>query len=281
MLKQRIITAVVLVALLLSAVFGLDNNTFAWVIGAVVVLAAWEWADLMAWKDKPLRATFAFLVLLAIYMQATYPLAYLSYAVVAWWLFALGLIVAYPRSGFLIKAIPLFLLLIGLLVLVSTWQAVVNLQAKGYLGISAPWSLLYPIVLVIASDTGAYFAGRALGKNKLAVKVSPGKTWEGFAGGLLLASVIAISAAWYLGLGQETGLKFILLSVVVSLVSVIGDLFESILKRERGVKDSGTLLPGHGGLLDRLDSVVAALPLFVAGLELLNLNSFLLRALPL
>ena len=277
MLKERIITAIVLVALLLGGVFGLDNETFALCIAGVVLIAAWEWAGLMRWDSLPLKGVFVGLLIAGLYLQATQPIAYLGYAVIAWWVLALLLIVSYPASAALLRMSSVILVFVGLLVLVSTWQAIVSLQGKGYLGIAAPWSLLYPILIVAASDTGAYFAGRAFGKHKLAVKVSPGKTWEGFAGGLLLASFIAVAVTWYLDLGRDTGLKFIALSIVVSMVSVIGDLFESIIKRERGVKDSGRILPGHGGILDRVDSIVAALPVFVAGMEILNLNSFLLR----
>ena len=130
--------------------------------------------------------------------------------------------------------------------------------------------LLYLLSLVWIADTGAYFSGRKFGKHKLAPTISPGKTWEGLVGGLLanlvwIISIYQLSSGWGLGLPQ-----FLLISLATTLISVVGDLFESILKREAGVKDSGKLLPGHGGVLDRVDSVIAAAPVFVAGIFIVN-----------
>ena len=126
--------------------------------------------------------------------------------------------------------------------------------------------LLYLFSLVWIADIGAYFSGRKFGKHKLAPAISPGKTWEGVIGGLLanlvwIVGVYQLSSGWDLGFAQ-----FLIISLATSLISVVGDLFESILKREAGVKDSGKLLPGHGGVMDRIDSVIAAAPVFVAGI---------------
>jgi phosphatidate cytidylyltransferase len=125
---------------------------------------------------------------------------------------------------------------------------------------------VYLIVLVALADTGAYFVGRYLGRRALAPNISPGKTREGLLGGVATVLLYATLVAGVWGLAALDGVAFVLLSIVVALVSVTGDLFESILKRRAGAKDSGSLLPGHGGILDRFDSLVAAAPVFLAGL---------------
>ena len=132
-----------------------------------------------------------------------------------------------------------------------------------------PQWLLYGLMLVWVADTGAYFSGRRFGRNKLAPAISPGKTREGVLGAMVLVTVYSIIAAYYFGLDFSGTVYLLLLAVILTLVSVAGDLYESVLKREHGVKDSGRILPGHGGALDRIDSVLAAMPVFVAGHALL------------
>src|SRR5690606_17335644 len=130
-----------------------------------------------------------------------------------------------------------------------------------------PAVMLFLLLLVVAADVGAYFAGRRFGRNKLAPRVSPGKTWEGVIGGLLGAALIALAGGAWFGVPL---VPFVALCVVAVLASIVGDLTESLFKRHAGVKDSGTLLPGHGGVLDRVDSVTAAAPVFLIGLERLG-----------
>lgn len=141
--------------------------------------------------------------------------------------------------------------------------AVVALKSTGAFGLTGPFALLFVLLWVFAADTGAYFSGRAFGKHKLAVQVSPGKTWEGLVGGLLLALAVIGVALWLTPVTASAG-KLIAAAVIVILSSVLGDLFESMVKRKVGIKDSGTMLPGHGGMLDRIDSVTAALPVALA-----------------
>jgi len=147
-------------------------------------------------------------------------------------------------------------LAMGLWVLLPTWVGFSVLRESG-----AAW-LLFVLLLVWGADIGAYFVGRALGRHKLAPRVSPGKTWEGVAGGLMVTALLAIVFASWQSLGVAGGLMLMLATAVVTLVSVLGDLLESMLKRHRGIKDSSQLLPGHGGVLDRVDSLTAAVPLF-------------------
>jgi phosphatidate cytidylyltransferase len=147
-------------------------------------------------------------------------------------------------------------------VLVPAWLALVVLHEH------APQLVLLLILLVVAADVGAYFGGRKFGRHKLAPAVSPGKTWEGVAGGLVAAMLMATAGIYWLHL---TPLPFFALSALVVVASIVGDLTESMFKRHAGLKDSGSLLPGHGGVLDRVDSVTAAAPFFLIGLERLGL----------
>ena len=121
--------------------------------------------------------------------------------------------------------------------------------------------------LVWGADSSAYFVGRRFGRYKLAPRVSPGKTWEGIGGAVLAGMLIGACAGWWCGLEAETGALFVVLCVVTVAISIVGDLTESLIKRHGGVKDSGSLLPGHGGLLDRVDSLTAAAPVYLLGLE--------------
>jgi phosphatidate cytidylyltransferase len=149
-----------------------------------------------------------------------------------------------------------------LFALVPVWLALVRLHEQG------PQLMLFLLLLVVAADIGAYFAGRALGKHKLAPRVSPGKTWEGVGGGLVAAAMMAAFGVWWFDMDA---VPFMALCIVVAIASVVGDLTESMFKRHAGLKDSGNLLPGHGGVLDRVDSVTAAAPVFLIGLERLGL----------
>jgi phosphatidate cytidylyltransferase len=150
----------------------------------------------------------------------------------------------------------------GFFVLVPAWLALARLHA------SDPQLLLYLLLLVVAADIGAYFAGRRFGKNKLAPRVSPGKTWEGVLGGLAASALMAlIGVRWF----EVSAASFIGLCALVVAASIVGDLTESLFKRHAGLKDSGSLLPGHGGLLDRVDSITAAAPVFLVGLDRLGL----------
>jgi phosphatidate cytidylyltransferase len=150
----------------------------------------------------------------------------------------------------------------GLVVLVPAWLALSQLHAHN------PLFMLFLLLLVVAADVGAYFAGRRFGRHKLAPRVSPGKTWEGVGGGVVGATIVAIIGALWL---HMPFLLFIALCVVVVFASIVGDLTESLFKRHAGLKDSGNLLPGHGGVLDRVDSITAAAPVFLVGLQALGL----------
>lgn len=266
MLGARIVTALVLLPIVLGALFFLDRSAFAWACGAFFVAAGWEWSALM--RVSALRWRLLWLLALGSWMlaaehwQPSWLLTLLPWS----WLLALLLVARYPRGARFWRR-PLTMMLTGWLLLVPAWAALVQVQDAGAMGLAGPWALLFILLWVWAADTGAYFAGRLFGRHKLAPAVSPGKTVEGLLGGVLLALLVAAGVGWQ----QSLGPNLLLLSAVALLTvlaSALGDLFESMVKREAGVKDSGSLLPGHGGMLDRIDSVTAALPVAVAALSL-------------
>ena len=176
--------------------------------------------------------------------------------------FILFLLSTYHQGILLYQNNKWLLRFIAFPVLLIAWLALVVLHDK------SPEMLLYLILLVAVADSSAYFAGKRFGINKLAPQLSPSKTMEGMMGAMLGAAIWSIIAAAYFGLTWANGIFFVLLSVVTATLSIAGDLFESLIKREANQKDSGTILPGHGGILDRIDAQLAALPFFTAGIIL-------------
>jgi phosphatidate cytidylyltransferase len=266
MLKQRIITALILLPLVLGAIFYLDTPWFALAMVLPVATGAWEWANIMGISNQGRRWAYAGLIVLCMALQYWLLWDWVLSIGVIWWFVAVYFVRAYPDkvnvwSNTVTQAV------IGLLLLLPAWWGLIVLhrQPDGH------WWMLYAFVLVWGADTGAYFAGRAFGKRKLAPNVSPGKTVEGLMGGLLLTSLIAILVATQTQALQTVPMGwFLLISLVAVIGSVYGDLAESMFKRHRGIKDSSQVLPGHGGILDRIDSITAAVPLFAAGMLLLG-----------
>jgi phosphatidate cytidylyltransferase len=267
MLKQRVITAVILLAIILSAILLLPPVGFHAFVAVCIAIGAWEWSRLAGLQNTAARGAYTAVMLVLMYalLQAG-PTSHslLLQAGSFWWLFALVFICVYPRATALwhrtARLLPL-----GLLVLLPGWVALVFLRSlEQYV-----FYILLLLLIVAAADIGAYFAGRAFGKHKLAPLVSPNKTVEGFIGGQLGACVVLwlALATPLLQLSLSQALIATLATLVLASASVVGDLFESMLKRQAGVKDSGTLLPGHGGVLDRIDSLTAALPIYCVFLQ--------------
>ncbi|MAC33962.1 MAG: phosphatidate cytidylyltransferase [Haliea sp.] len=275
MLRQRVFTALALAALFLGSVLFLSLPTLALGLAAVIGLGGWEWGRLAGWQS--LAARTGFVVALALCMLGLYiycdlgsrpargqvqPVLGLA---CLWWSFALLWVKSYPASAVFWRS-RLARSLMGLLVLACAWLAAVYLLSFPRGGLL----LVVMVIIVAATDIGAYFAGTHFGRHKLAVRVSPAKTWEGFWGGMTCALILAI-ALWS---GIPSQLAHVSLGAVVTVVlstavaSVVGDLTVSMVKRESGVKDSGAMLPGHGGVLDRLDSLCSAAPVFALGLLL-------------
>ncbi len=267
MLKQRIITALILAAIVLTAIFTLPLFGFAVSVGVVMALAAWEWARFAGLTGlarmvlvAPVAALIAALFFTLPFSAVPDVPAVVFVVASAWWLLALVFVRAYPKAMSFWEPRPIQLAA-GMLVLVSMWLAFVYLHGQN----RGEWLIVVLLVMVACADVGAYFSGRAFGKHKLAPTVSPGKTIEGFVGGLACCLVFAgILWAWAtMTWGyQPTHWWLFLLAVLVGLASVLGDLTESMFKRHCGIKDSGRILPGHGGIMDRLDGIVAAAPVF-------------------
>ena len=276
MLKQRIITAVWLIPLVLGAIFILPPNYFAWALVAVFLIAAKEWGRIIDNQCDVTQWSFTCtigILLIAINLIVPIDAVWLSnqlhpiylailYIGALWWAVSLFLVFTYPKSAAFWQNNPMFKSMFGQLTLIPCFVALIALksissQASPYYG---PVLVLLVMLIVWAADTGAYFVGKAMGKTKLMPAVSPAKTLEGLLGGLV-TTMLVVAGVMHYSPEQELGLV-VAVTLFVALVSALGDLSESMFKRAGGIKDSGTILPGHGGVLDRIDSLTAALPVF-------------------
>jgi phosphatidate cytidylyltransferase len=257
MLKTRAITALLLVAGLALILFALPSLAALLAFAAIAALSAWEWGGLMR-QDQPARVMYAFVLLLfcwqlTVAASQLIP-ALLGISVVFWIL----VVPFWFRFKWTLAGNDFFGYLIGALVILPTWAAMVALHRV------SSWLLLAAMALVWVADISAYFVGRTFGKHKLAPTISPGKTWEGVAGAVVGVLIYGGSVLSFFPLAEELPIAVPLLGVLLILltaVSVMGDLFESLLKRQAGIKDSSGLLPGHGGVLDRIDALTSTLPL--------------------
>jgi phosphatidate cytidylyltransferase len=256
-LAQRVVTAAVLLAFLLPAFLLLPVEFGIALIGVFVIGGAWEWSAFFLSNGSSGR--IAYVGLLALMLAgaswatpSSLPIAAVTYAALLWWLVAFLWLLRFPTP--IRRSI---VALCGLLVLVPAGVSLISLLRAESTG---RYLLLLALVIVWAADAGAFFVGRRLGRVKLAPRVSPGKTWEGVLGGLLMAVLAATAGAVVLGYPLTAAVP---VGLSVAALSVVGDLTVSMFKRNAGLKDSGQLLPGHGGVLDRVDSLAAAMPLFV------------------
>jgi len=260
-LRQRVLTALVLAVVLLGVMLGLPPIATIWLLTVLILIGAWEWAAFLGNSSAPARAGFtvtvAALLIASLYFYSTTPdfVRFVLTAAMIWWVVALLWVCLAPA-----RVHPVAAAAAGLLALVPCWLALVYIT---YAKDSTHW-VLFTLALVWAADTGAFFAGRWLGRVPLAPRVSPKKTWEGVFGGMLASALVAWVAASYL-FDVDVWL-FVAICVAVAAVSIVGDLTESMLKRAVGLKDSGSVFPGHGGVLDRIDSVTAAAPTLVFAL---------------
>ena len=273
MLKQRVITALILVAILLAFLFAPAVASILF-FTVVVTTAAWEWAGLASLTGNS-RLLYALAVAILIGLAWTLLTNQGQFdglavrQVLGWgcagWAVMLLWVLGYPGSAAIWGGAGRRAVL-GLAVLLPAWVGLAYLRLET----SGSWLILYVIALVACADVGAYFTGRAFGRHKMAPAVSPGKTLEGLAGGIATVLVFALLVSLFALPESATTGTFLFLSMATGLASVLGDLVESMVKRHRGVKDSGTLLPGHGGLMDRIDSLAAALPVFAFGMAIMH-----------
>ena len=256
MLRTRVITALLLVAGFALILFVFPPMAATLAFAAIAALAAWEWGGLMR-QEQPARVMYALLLLLFCW-QLTVAAAQLVPVLLAvsaaFWILVVPL---WFRFKWTLAGNDFFGYLLGGLVILPTWAAMVALNAV------STWLLLAAMALVWVADIAAYFTGRAFGKHKLAPAISPGKTWEGVAGAVAGVMIYGAIVLNYSSLAGQVPLATPLLALLLLLltaVSVMGDLFESLLKRQAGIKDSSNLLPGHGGVLDRIDALTSTLP---------------------
>ena len=275
MLRQRVITALIMAGLFLAAVVFLSLPWLALLFGILVCLGAWEWSRLCGWEHPASRA--AYVVVIAAVMGFLYHYCQLADVpereqvqpflglACLWWSLALLWVKGYPGSAVFWRTTAMRNLM-GVLVLAPAWLAAVYMVSFPRGG-----GLIVVMVLIVASaDIGAYFSGKTWGKHKLAEVVSPKKTWEGFWGGMAACMLMALLLWSQLPMQQAhvSLVAVLVVAMATALASVVGDLTVSMVKREAGLKDSGSLLPGHGGVLDRLASLCGASPVFALGLLL-------------
>lgn len=276
MLKQRILTGLVLAPIMIGGIFYLPMMQFMVFIGVITALGAWEWANLSGIQNKLGRVAYTAVISIILYGLWYFDLdqnSNLLYVAFAWWLSAFVLVRTHPKfKAIWSGTVPR--LLMGLIILLPMWMGFVQIKSypnSGYL-------IIFVMFIVWGADVGAYFAGRTFGKHKLAPNVSPGKTWEGVYGGIFTTTLVAFIAGLMLQdtIHMDLTIKqwslLFAATFVVTAVSVVGDLVESMMKRHRGIKDSSNLLPGHGGVMDRIDSMTAALPVFALALSILGWN---------
>lgn len=271
MLKQRIITAAILIPLVVWSIFSASIQGFTYGLAIVLLVATLEWNHFVNYTNKVNGWIFS-AVTVGVYLSLEYIAdIQLSQLVIAlaliWWLISLPLLFTFPfKSPHLLLQKPAKVL-VGFIMLLSTFIALNILRNSPEYG---PDYVMYLLLVIWMADSGAYFAGRAWGKHKLIPNVSPGKSWEGVAGAFVATLIVSVVALNVLHISSAQSIAFILVTVITVAYSIVGDLSESMFKRMANMKDSGNMLPGHGGILDRIDSLTSALPVFIAALWLME-----------
>lgn len=264
MLKYRILTALILIPLVFWLVLGISQEIFVGVAVLVALIAAWEWAAFFGWTTWSQRLGYAGIILATLALSLLLPHWVVIAIGVTWWMVILFLILWIELK----KSIPNFsktsIALMGIISIVPFWQCIVLLHLE-------PRWLLLLLLLVWIADIGAYFGGRFFGRSKLAPTISPNKTWAGVYSAFIAISIFIIGGVFLIFNSVDPLLNALTLGMFTLFAAVVGDLFESVMKRQCGLKDSGQLLPGHGGFLDRIDSLIAAAPLFLCTLITLKI----------
>ena len=286
MLYQRILTAIPLAAFVFWIIFFQPTSVFFYFALFIVLIAAYEWAKLSGVNNFSLRSLFALVITAITWAVQKYTADYstdyaidyamwLIYIAVLWW-FSITYYLKFAQPKAPNSSLKLDKLLVAFIVLPAAALAMHDIHSL-HIGVDwqGPKWLFYALSLVWIADIGAYFSGKKFGKNKLAPRISPGKTKEGLIGAVLATSLYTLLASYYFELNTDRAALLVLLSIILTFISVSGDLYISFLKREAGLKDSGNILPGHGGMLDRIDSVLAAMPVFLVGFNWLVFSNAL------
>ena len=260
MLLQRILTAIPLAGLMIWLIFFQPTQSLFFALLLISFIGGWEWSRLSGVENIMARIAFALfisgLVLISNQGLSQSSFQLLMFISLFWWL--INIIKMLPqRVKPASDVFSLHKLMTGFIILVPPVLALIYIHAE----LGAYW-LFYAMSLVWVADIGAYFSGKRFGKNKLAAAISPGKTREGLYGALISTGLYSLSAALFFELTLLQGAMLLLAGFIATLLSVAGDLLISWCKRERGVKDSGNILPGHGGILDRIDSLTSTAPFF-------------------
>ena len=272
MLKQRIITAAIMIPIVIATIFLLETLWFSVLVAIFVAIGAWEWAGLCK-PSKKYQYTYSLmslLILVGLYSVSDSKLyENVIFSGVIYWIIAVFLIFSYQNRCKLLPKSSLILLAMGFFLLIPMWVSLTVLKSFPENGASL---IMFLMLLIWGADTAAYFVGKKWGKRQLASQVSPRKTWEGSVGGIIAG--ITISLAYVIVSDQtlDKGVTLIGLSILTVSISIIGDLMESMVKREANTKDSGSILPGHGGVMDRIDSLTSAAPVFVFGIVNLGIG---------
>jgi phosphatidate cytidylyltransferase len=270
MLKDRVVTAAILIPFLITAVLLLSTQVLSYLFGCFVLIGAWEWSRLSGFTSVISR--WAYVAVALFFMLSTHEwiaqlriLQDILSIVFVGWLFAFVWLVITPADKILSNAVNVYLRgVVGLALLIPTWLALLALHASGPQG---SYLLLSLFVLIAVADSGAYFTGKLMGITRLAPQISPGKSVEGVYGGLITGAIVASLMGLLFGYSGSNLLSYVSVALFCIVFSIVGDLFESVAKRSAGVKDSGAILPGHGGVMDRIDSLTAAGPLYFLGLS--------------
>ncbi len=270
-MKQRVLTALLLAPLAIAIILLVPTPAFAIVIAGLCLLALWEWTRLSGLRDRRVRGillALAAVAFCALWKNRDTPAIVIVIAAgCAWWVVALAWLKHFSFAAAPTRENAVLKLAAGALCVFPAWIALMRIHATPPHG---NWWAFYALLLGWSADTFAYLAGMRWGRRKLAPAISPGKTWAGVYGGLAATAVVAAIGGWLLGVRDLELFALVVLAMLCVCFSVVGDLFESLIKRHAGVKDSGALFPGHGGVFDRLDGLFALLPLFALGKLLLG-----------
>ena len=271
-MKQRVLTALLITPFAIAMILLMPTLPFATLIGVLCLIAFWEWTRLSGMHSRLWRALLVALLGVAMlalwYFRTTWFWWPLIVAGAVWWVVAFFWLQRFSFGASATRENTVIKLIAGALAILPAWTAMMKLH------LSQPdlhtWAL-YALALIWAADSFAYFAGSRWGTTKLAPQISPGKTMEGVYGALAGSALIAVIGGWLLNVRGVALFALVIAGLVAVLFSIVGDLFESLIKRHANVKDSGAMFPGHGGVFDRLDGVFAALPVFVLGKVALGL----------
>jgi phosphatidate cytidylyltransferase len=265
MLKKRVLTALLILPLIIGILY-LPDWYFASAIAVIIGLGVWEFTKLIGLNSSWQRIFYLIIFFGLLYPTYLLPLNLVLFIAFIWWLITFYLVASYPDADIKFYSSRLLRALSGWLIFIPFWLAVKALHTVGL------YYLVMVLCLVWVMDIGSFFAGKSFGRHKLAPRVSPGKTVEGAVGGLIFAGIVVLVFNRFSGVGYNLWWQWLLVALVTVVFSVVGDLFESVLKRIAGAKDSSNLLPGHGGVFDRIDSLTAAVPVFTLGLLLFLQN---------